>query len=126
MAIMDEIDAAVSAHGKWKHKLRIAIDTGECESTPARVKLDNNCSFGKWLHYRMDEQYKETPHYDEIVTLHAAFHREAGTILEIALNGDKETANQRMKMGSDFSVLSANLTAKMREWQHWLQKNGVN
>lgn len=122
MAILDEIDSAVSAHGQWKHKLRKAIDTGECESTPARVKQDNNCSFGKWLHHRIGEEYKATPHYHEIVTLHAAFHREAGSILEIALNGDKQAAFERLKIGSDFAIISASLTSKMREWQQWLEK----
>lgn len=125
MGIREEIDAAVGAHGAWKQKLRTAIETGECESTPERVKKDDNCSFGKWLHHRMDEQYKKSPFYSEIISLHAAFHREAGAILEMALNGEKEAANDKMKLSSEFSKLSASLTAKMREWQEWLDTKGI-
>ncbi|KXF80926.1 CZB domain-containing protein [Enterovibrio coralii] len=121
MTIIKEIDAAVGAHGAWKQKLRNAINTGECESTPERVKQDNNCSFGKWLHYRIEEQYKASPYYEEVVSLHAAFHREAGSILALALNGDVEAASEKMKLCSEFSSLSASLTAKMREWQEFLQ-----
>ncbi|WP_028025436.1 CZB domain-containing protein [Enterovibrio calviensis] len=125
MSIRTEIDNAVGAHGAWKQKLRTAINTGECESTPDKVKQDNNCSFGKWLHHRIDGEHKRSDFYKEVVDLHAAFHREAGAILELALNGDKDTANERMKLGSQFAVLSANLTAKMRDWQKWLDERGI-
>lgn len=120
MSVHDEINQAISAHGMWKTKLRNAIDTGECESTPDKVKHDNNCSFGKWLHERIDPEVKRTPSYKEIVDLHALFHKEAGAILEIALNGNKEEARNLMKLGGPFSALSANLTKKMIEWREIL------
>ncbi|MET1255541.1 CZB domain-containing protein [Aliikangiella maris] len=66
MSTYDEISKAIAAHGQWKQKLRTAIDTGECESTPERVKQDNNCSFGKWLHERIDLAAKESPHLDTL------------------------------------------------------------
>lgn len=117
MSIHDEIDKAISAHGMWKQKLRTAIDTGECESTPAKVKKDNNCAFGKWLHERIETSAKSSPCCSEVVNLHAQFHNEAGTILDLALKGDKESANIRMSLGQDFSKYSASLTKKMKEWQ---------
>lgn len=117
MNIQEEISKAISAHGQWKVKLRKAIDTGECESTPAKVKMDNNCSFGKWLHNRIDDAYKEHPMYPEVVKLHAEFHKEAGAILELAMNGKTEEANARLGLGSQFSSHSAKLTQKMKEWQ---------
>ena len=119
--IHDEIDKAVAAHQAWKQKLNQAIETGECESTPERVKKDNNCSFGKWLHERIDPEAKGTPYYNEILALHAQFHREAGGILEIALSGDKKRARKLMGLGSDFSNLSANLVTKMRWWKTTLK-----
>jgi hypothetical protein len=117
MCIHDEIDKAIAAHGAWKDKLRSAIKTGECESTPARVKQDNNCSFGKWLHERVDPALRTTSHYQQVLRLHADFHREAGSILEIALRGGKDEANQRMQMGGTFVRTSAELTKTMRAWQ---------
>lgn len=117
MNVHDEIDKAISAHGQWKAKLRNAIDSGECESTPDKVKMDNNCSFGKWLHYRIDESYKGSGFYGEVLELHANFHKEAGAILEFALKGKKEEANELMKIGGKFASYSGQLTRKMKEWQ---------
>jgi len=117
MSVYDEIDKAISAHGMWKQKLRKAIDTGECESTPERVKQDNNCSFGKWLHERISQDVKDMPQYTEIVQLHADFHREAGEILALALTGSSQEARQRIELGSKFAKVSALLTKKMKEWQ---------
>ncbi len=120
MSVYEEIDKAIAAHGMWKQKLRKAIDTGECESTPERVKQDNNCSFGKWLHERIDPTVKNMPQYAEILQLHADFHREAGAILALALTGSPEEAKQRIGLGSDFAKVSALLTKKMRAWQEAL------
>lgn len=117
MSVHDEIDKAISAHGMWKQKLRSAIDTGESESTPDKVKMDNNCAFGKWLHQRIDSSAKSSPFYSEIVGLHASFHKEAGTILDLALKGEKEQANELMGISKDFAKYSGALTRKMKEWQ---------
>ena len=120
MSVKDEIDKAIGAHGAWKQKLRTAIETGECESTPERVKQDNNCSFGKWLHERIDASSKSSVYYKEALNLHAEFHKEAGRILEIALNGDKDDAKALLQIGSNFAKTSANLTKKLQEWQSTL------
>ena len=120
MSVQEEIDLAIAAHRDWKFKLRTAIDTGKCESTPEKVKMDNNCSFGKWLHERIDPAVKHTPHYNEIVDLHAKFHQEAGSILELALNGNVEKARDLMEPGSTFVTLSSNLTLKMMDWKKHL------
>ncbi|VAW81458.1 hypothetical protein MNBD_GAMMA12-875 [hydrothermal vent metagenome] len=120
MSTHDEINKAIAAHGMWKQKLRTAIDTGECESTPEKVKLDNNCAFGKWLYERIDSSAKGSPFYTEVVSLHAEFHKEAGNILEMALNGNKEAANEQMGITKDFAKFSGLLTKKMKEWQDTL------
>jgi methyl-accepting chemotaxis protein len=116
----EEISKAISAHGQWKQKLRTAINTGECESTPEKVKHDKNCSFGKWLHERIAPDAKESLYYPRVVLLHSKFHQEAGSILEMALNGNKESANLRIGLSSEFSKLSANLTKEMQCWQESL------
>lgn len=120
MSIREDLDKAIAAHGQWKVKLRRAIDTGEAESTPARVRQDNNCSFGKWLHQRIDAQHKASPFYAEVVDLHARFHREAGTILELALAGRAEEAARLIGIGSPFSSLSGQLTRRMQAWRESL------
>ena len=103
MSIHEEITNAISAHGAWKHKLRKAIDSGTSESTPDKVKMDNNCSFGKWLHERIEPSAKSSPFYDEVVKLHARFHAAAGEILALAIDGQKDKANELMGATKDFS-----------------------
>jgi len=120
MNVYAEIDKAISAHGMWKQKLRNAIETGKSESTPDKVSQDNNCSFGKWLHERIDPVAKSSPFYAEVLDLHAAFHKEAGSILEHALKGEKEQANKLMGLGENFAKCSGALTRKMKEWQNTL------
>lgn len=120
MRVKEEIDLAIGAHGSWKQKLRIAIDTGICESTPEKVRCDNNCSFGKWLHERIDPSVKVSQYYKDAVVLHAEFHREAGDILEMALNGQKEEALELIKLGSYFSKKSSALTKTLQDWKSTL------
>ena len=120
MSVKEELDMAIGAHGAWKQKLRTAIDAGECESTPEKVKKDNNCAFGKWLHERIDPSVKSSSYYKEAVVLHADFHKEAVSILGMALNGKKEEASNKLNIGSDFSKASANLTKKLNEWKKTL------
>lgn len=120
MSIKEEIDNAIAAHGQWKHKLRKAIDTGESESTPERVKQDNNCAFGKWLHVRIDASAKASAHYPKAVSLHAEFHKIAGHVLDLALKGEKDQASSLISLGSEFSKLSAQLTKELKTWQESL------
>ena len=120
MSVHDEIDKAIAAHGQWKQKLRTAIDTGECESTPAKVKMDCNCSFGKWLHERIEPSAKDNHFYEEAVSLHAQFHQEAGSILELALNGKGDEAHDLLALGGNFSKYSAALTKTLKNWQQTL------
>lgn len=117
MSVKDEISKAISAHGQWKQKLRTAIQTGECESTPSKVKQDNNCAFGKWLHERIDGGAKGSVYYSDVVDLHAEFHQQAGAILELAVNGDPEQARGLMGLGQPFAKYSSALTLKLKEWQ---------
>jgi chemoreceptor zinc-binding protein len=117
MSTSEEIDKAVDAHAAWKQKLRHAIDSGECESTPEKVKMDNNCAFGKWLHERIAPDAKSSEYYAKAVSLHADFHKSAGHILELALNGNKASARGLMGLDSDFTKCSGQLTRTLKEWQ---------
>ncbi len=117
MAILEQIDKAITAHGQWKVNLRNAIDTGHCESTPERVRQDDNCAFGKWLHHHVEPAQKRNPHYTTAMDLHARFHREAGDILAMASAGEKTEAEARMAMGSPFRQLSARLTNELQDWK---------
>ncbi len=117
MELKETISKAIAVHVDWKRKLDLAIETGQSESTPERVRKDYNCSFGKWLHHRIDPAAKDSPHYKDILELHADFHREAGHVLELALKGDKAAARELVASGSTFQKVSGELTRKMLIWK---------
>jgi len=117
MSTADEIGMAITAHESWKSKLRDAIATGHSESTPEKVSLDDNCGFGKWLNHRVDPEVKSSAYYQKVLGLHAQFHKAAGHILGLALDGQKNEATQLMGISSDFTKCSSSLTRILQEWQ---------
>jgi len=116
-AMKKEISQAISAHGMWKNVLRKAIETGECPSTPEKVQQDIHCSFGKWLHTRIDPSMKKMPMYKKIVKTHKKFHVAAAKILTLALARKKEEATEGIQLGSEFSKLSSSLISELTQWE---------
>ena len=51
MALQDEITKAIGAHGMWKTRLRMAVESGKVDYNIAEVQRDNCCEFGRWLHH---------------------------------------------------------------------------
>ena len=117
MSIPEQIDSAVIAHSEWKVRLRQAVETVESEHSPADVSVDNKCAFGKWLHEEMDTADRTSSHYREVVQLHADFHKEAGSILKQALQGDSEQAQERLGLMSEFSSVSSKLISSLKKWK---------
>jgi methyl-accepting chemotaxis protein len=116
MTIQDQIKKAVGAHGMWKNRLREVIEAGKSEFTVAGVTRDDNCEFGKWL--RGDFSLKSHgAHYQNVLQLHAEFHKEVGRVLALALGGKKEVALKAIDAGTPFADLSAKLTREMVAWQ---------
>jgi methyl-accepting chemotaxis protein len=118
--IKKEISKAISAHGMWKNTLRNAIETGKSSSTPEKVQQDNNCSFGKWLHTRIDPSMRESSMYKQIVETHKKFHIQAALILTLALARKTEEATEGIKLGSEFSKSSSLLISQLSEWEESL------
>jgi len=115
-ANVEEINKAVGAHGIWKNRLKSAIDTGKSDVTPEVAAADNKCAFGKWLH-GLPEEMQNSPRCQNVKDLHACFHREAASILDLALSGEKEKAADSLADGSAFSDTSTQLTEAMMEWK---------
>lgn len=120
MAIKDEINKAIAAHGMWKQRLRLAIDTTNSEFTVERVRPDNLCEFGKWI-YSLSPSDQQSPHWKTVKELHAKFHIAAAHVLELALKGKKKEAETAFTSGSDFARVSSELTSAMMKW-----KSGVS
>lgn len=116
MANKDEITKAIGAHGLWKQRLRQAIDTGKSDFTVEKVRPDNNCDFGKWLH-GLAAGDKTSAHWKTVQELHANFHQEASRVLDLALKGKKPDAEKGIAPDSPFAKVSTSLTGAMMKWK---------
>lgn len=116
MNLEEQIKAAIGAHGMWKARLGMAIDTKSSRFSPATVRLDDQCDFGKWLRSVLDPSIKNSASYHTCTDLHRQFHQMAANVLEMALAGRKDAAKQAMGVGSDFGRVSASLTKAMIDW----------
>ena len=118
MELKEQINKAIGAHGAWKARLRAAIDTGSSDFKPEIVQTDNQCEFGKWLHNEGNAEIRKMPVYKTVVQYHAEFHKEAARVLTLAVSGKKDEAEEAMKAGSKFAIVSSSLTSTMMEWRN--------
>jgi len=87
-------EEAVSAHLRWKTRLRIVIDGKSTEILdPNVVCKDDQCELGKWIHGEGHRTIGLKPEFADVKTTHAYFHRTAGQVLNKALAGDKAGAS---------------------------------
>ena len=113
-----EIDKAIGAHGMWKARLKLAIDSGKLDTPLDTIRADNKCAFGEWLYgHSISPAAKAAPQYPRVRDLHAAFHKQAARVAEAASTGDKAGALKLLALQGDYSKASAALTAAMREWK---------
>ena len=85
---------AVSAHQKWKMRLRMAIDGKSTEKLdPNAICKDDQCDLGKWIHGDGGKAMGSKPEFGHLKTSHADFHKIAGDVLRKSLAGDKAAAS---------------------------------
>ncbi len=113
MTNAEKIDAAISAHSEWFIKLRVAINEGTSQFKPETVRTDNQCEFGKWLYGKFPAELKESESFSQIKKLHAEFHREAGSILALALAGKRQEALAGMDANSNIRKCSTALVRSL-------------
>ncbi len=114
------IGDAIGAHGIYKMKLDRAIHSGKTDFDPVEIAHDHNCAFGAWLHdHSVVAAMQNDPLYKEVREKHAAFHKEAGEVLDHALNKDSASAS-RLLNGS-FDKHSHALVSLLTKWKSMLQ-----
>jgi len=116
VSLEQEIVKGIGAHGLWKQRIVDAIKTGQSEWVPGKVRLDNQCEFGKWL-YSCSSADKSTGHFEKVKILHADFHKVAAGVLDLALKGNKDEAQSAIAMKSDYRSISSSLTKEMMAWK---------
>jgi len=109
----EQVQAAVLAHSQWKLHLRQAISAGKSDFRVEAVQMDNQCAFGKWLYAEGHQSFPSVTGYDDVRTLHAAFHKEAARVLSLAVSGKPDDASKAMELGSPFSKVSAQLVTAL-------------
>ncbi|MDR3487011.1 MAG: CZB domain-containing protein [Bradyrhizobium sp.] len=118
MSLKEEITKAIGAHGMWKARLKMAIETGKTDASVTDVGKDNVCAFGQWLYGpSVDAAMKGSGEFKEVQKLHAEFHKIAAQVLQLALQGKKGEADKVMAQGSAFTDVSGRLTSAMMRWQ---------
>lgn len=115
-SVLNEIQKAIGAHGKWKFNLKLAITHGKSDFEVSKVMCDNLCEFGKWLHGpTIDEEIRAGKPYEVVTRLHAEFHKTAAHVLKLALHGRSEEADALLD--GEFSERSAILVKALNKWK---------
>lgn len=97
-------DDAIAAHIKWKVRLKQFIDGDSTEQLKSgTVCEDNLCDLGKWI-YGEGAVFNIRPHYQDLVTKHANFHRCAAEVVKKVEDNDKIGANALLS--GQFSMAS--------------------
>ena len=107
-----KVVTAIAAHEQWKSRIQDAIVHGTSEYKPEIVATNNSCELGKWL--LADTQVAQDPNFPKIQSLHNEFHKEAGRILAMALQGKSAEAEKLLEHGAKFDRLSSDLKAILR------------
>jgi hypothetical protein len=123
MDMVADIERAIGAHSQWMVQLRQAVVDALSGIDVERIRADNLCEFGKWLHgpgLSPDERLRD--HYLEVQRLHAEFHALAGRIVELAAAG--QVAEAYTLLYGEYMTLSGRLILAMRAWQADLLRIG--
>ncbi len=119
MITREAINNAIAAHGKWKTRLRQAIEKGDIEFDIEKAGTDNNCDFGKWLYSEsISPEEKKTDYYNRVKTLHAEFHRSIQAAANLLSTGKKAEALQTVNdLNGVFNKISVSLVLLLSEWR---------
>ena len=116
MTDTEKLVDAIAAHAKWRFNLKQAIETGRSEFNVETVKSDADCEFGQWLRsLPLAERVSEN--WRIVRDLHAEFHEAAAAVLDMALTGRTEEANDELGRKGRFSQISTELTLAMSTWR---------
>ncbi len=94
---VSNLDEAITAHIKWKHRLNQFIDGTSTEKLDSAVVCkDNQCALGKWI-YGDGGKYKNSPNFVDLLSRHANFHLCAGAVVKKVEEHDKVGAEALLK-----------------------------
>lgn len=126
---VQDINSAISAHDSWRQKLTSAIRTRVLTDgigkplSVEEISREESCRFGKWLKGDSPTGPRSMPDYKDVAALNAAFHKEAGRVLAMALAGKVEQAEKETAITARFGKLSAAIQVKLTFWTTLFDKS---
>lgn len=106
-------DDAIAAHIRWKVRLTQFIDGTSTETLRSdTVCKDHLCDLGKWI-YGEGSTFSGKPHYKDLVTKHANFHRCAANVVKKVETSDK--AGAKSLLSGSFAVASKETVTAIME-----------
>ena len=97
-----DLQTFITAHLKWKTRLRNAIRTGESFDVDA-VRRDDCCQLGRWLHQTGRQRYGQQPTFTQLLQHHAQFHQEAAKVAQAANAGNQSAVERMIDAQTPFS-----------------------
>ena len=115
-----EIEGAIALHSEWADRLRRAVASqslGESwEFVLARVRADDQCSFGTWLFGpNLAPSMRQTASFRRVRDLHADFHGAAAEVVMLAATGNAAQAVEALD--GDYAERAGKLIGALRDWQ---------
>jgi methyl-accepting chemotaxis protein len=108
------LDEAVTAHGKWKMRLR-NFAGGTETINPEDASKDCLCALGKWI-YGEGAKHSSVEGFSHLKSEHANFHKCAGQVAQKIACGEKKAANILLDdENSDFNAASRRTIAAIKQ-----------
>ena len=119
--LSQHIHTAIGAHGAWKMRLRTAIRTGTGDISVADASHEALCAFGKWLTGpSIPPQVRAGVPWQLVRRLHAEFHRAAGQVLDAALKGRSDQAEDLL--AGPYAAASDKLVRALTKWKNEIDR----
>ena len=105
-------DEAMTAHSKWKTRLRMCID-GQEKLDPAEVGKDSACVLGQWIYGEGGRSFGSQPEFAQLKAEHANFHKAAADVVKKANSGDK--AGAEASLSGAYSQISTKVVSMIMQ-----------
>ena len=71
------------------------------------ISQDNCCVLGKWLHGEAKGLFSSLPAYQDCISKHATFHREAGKVAQAINAGNYDGASKMLDSGTPYALATS-------------------
>lgn len=94
------LPVAIEYHMRWKGQFESALEDAQANGLdPQTVSRDDASALGQWLHGEARDRFGRAPELDDVLMWHAELHRQAASIAEVALGGDREAVRAGLARG---------------------------